>query len=220
MDQAIPAFAVHAEPPKARRREETCVQPDGIDSQDQTDEQLMLAFAAGDADAFSALFQRYKQPLFGFFCRRIPDAAQAEELTQETFIAILRAAARYEPSASFRTWLYAIAFKILNAFRRKAAFRATFLGIKPEDFDPSVPSTAEVQVLMRQAVRKLDPVDREVLLLREFEQLSYAEIAELTLVPLNTVRSRLFRARMALQDLLAPLASSHEKAFTASKEAL
>lgn len=201
------------------------MQPNGIDSRpdqtdEQTDEQLMLAFAAGDPDAFDTLFQRYKQPLFGFFCRRVADAAQAEELTQETFIAILRAAGRYKPSALFRTWLYAIAFKILIAFRRKAAFRATFLGIKPEDFDPSVPSTAEVQVLMRQAVRKLHPVDREVLLLREFEQLSYAEIAELTSVPLNTVRSRLFRARMALQDLLAPQISSHRKAFAVSKETL
>ena len=219
MEEAIPAFALHAERAGDSRREGVRVQPDGIDSHEQTDEQLMLAFAAGDADAFSALFQRYKQPLFGFFCRRVADAAQAEELTQETFIAILRAAARYEPSALFRTWLYAIAFKILNAFRRKAAFRATFLGIKPEDFDPSVPATAEVQVLMRQAVRRLDPVDREVLLLRECEQLSYAEIAELLSVPLNTVRSRLFRARLALQELLsAPQVSSHEKFFAVSKE--
>jgi RNA polymerase sigma-70 factor (ECF subfamily) len=196
------------------------VQAEGMDSQrDATDEQLMLAFAGGDSDAFGALFERYKQPLFGFFCRRVADAAQAEELTQETFVAVVRASGRWQPSALFRTWLYAIAFRILRAFRSKAAFRATFFGIKPEGFDPSVPSSAEVQVLMRQAVRRLDPVDREVLLLREFEQLSYAEIAELTRVPLNTVRSRLFRARMALQDLLSePHGSSHEKDFATSKE--
>jgi RNA polymerase sigma-70 factor, ECF subfamily len=225
MEQAIPAFTLGAKPRSnagsvEAEGSEGRVRAEGIESEpDATDEQLMLAFAGGDSDAFGALFERYKQPLFGFFCRRVADAAQAEELTQETFVAVVRAAGRWQPSALFRTWLYAIAFKILKAFRRKAAFRATFLGIKPEEFEAAVPSTAEVQVLMRQAVRKLDPIDREVLLLREFEQLSYAEIAELTSVPLNTVRSRLFRARMALQDLLStPHGSPHEKTFAASKE--
>ncbi len=92
------------------------------------DEQLMLAFCSGSAEAFSELFSRYKQPLFGFFRRRVTDPAQAEELTQETFLAVLRASLRYEPRALFRTYLYAVGFRILRAHRRKAAFRATFLG--------------------------------------------------------------------------------------------
>src|ERR1700677_3156904 len=91
----------------------------------ESDEQLMTAFSRGSTDAFSELFARYKQPLFGFFWRRVADRAQAEELTQEAFFAVIRGAPRYEPSAQFRTYLYAIALKILRAFRRKAAFRAT-----------------------------------------------------------------------------------------------
>jgi RNA polymerase sigma-70 factor (ECF subfamily) len=179
---------------------------------ESSDEQLMTAFSRGSNDAFSALFMRYKQPLFGFFWRRVADRAQAEELTQEAFVAVIRAAPRYEPSAKFRTYLYAIALKILRAYRRKAAFRATFLGSPAEHLDPSAGSSVVTQLFMREALRNLDGMDREILLLREFEQLSYAEIAELLKLPVNTVRSRLFRARTALRELLS------EKAPTSSRE--
>src|SRR5580704_98413 len=98
-----------------------------------SDEQLMVAFSRGSTDAFGELFSRYKQPMFGFFRRRLRDPAQAEELTQETFLAVLRASSHYEPSATFRTYLYAIGFNVLRAHRRKAAFRAMFHGTQSED---------------------------------------------------------------------------------------
>jgi RNA polymerase sigma-70 factor (ECF subfamily) len=166
----------------------------------RTDEELMLEFCQGSRDAFSELFARYKQPLFGFFRRRLADPAQAEELTQETFLALLRNSLRYEPRALFRTYLYAIGLKIMRAHRRKAALRAMLLGtqIGMRAYEP----TPDTELFLRQAVRKLDAQDREILLLREFEQLSYGEIAQLLKLPVNTVRSRLFRARMALRDLL------------------
>lgn len=160
----------------------------------------MTAFAAGSSEAFTGLFTRYRQPLFGYFWRRVADRAQAEELTQDTFIAVIRAAARYRPGALFRTYLYAIALNLLRANRRKTAFRATFLG--HVDREPSANSGLDMQIQMRDALRQLDEIDRETLLLREFEQLSYAEIAELLHLPVNTVRSRLFRARGALRELL------------------
>jgi RNA polymerase sigma-70 factor (ECF subfamily) len=171
-----------------------------------SDEQLMLAFSKGSADSFSELFKRYKQPIFGFFRRRVFESAHAEELTQETFLALFRAAARYQPRALFRTYLYAIGFKILRSSRRKAAFRATFLGQRASVPDLGKQDATESALWVRRAVEKLDPIDREILLLREFEQLSYAEIADLLELPLNTVRSRLFRARTALRDLLEPSA--------------
>ena len=175
-----------------------------------TDEQLMVAFVRGSTDAFGTLFQRYKQPLFGFFRRRLADPERAEELTQETFLAVLRASSRYEACALFRTYLYAIGFKILRAHRRKATFRAMFHGDQPPGYEPSIENTIHSEVLLRESVGKLDSIDREILMLREFEQLSYAEIAELCSLPLNTVRSRLFRARMALHDLLtAPVPTTH-----------
>jgi len=184
---------------------------------DATDEQLMLAFSRGSTDAFAELFSRYKQPLFGFFRRRVPDPAHAEELTQETFLAILRASSRYEASALFRTYLYAIAFKILRSHRRKAAFRALFLGT--DSTEPSTPNTLDTDLSVRDAIAKLDSNDREILLLREFEQLSYAEIAELLKLPVNTVRSRLFRARTSLHDLLVtPAPASPTTAFATYEE--
>jgi RNA polymerase sigma-70 factor (ECF subfamily) len=169
-----------------------------------SDEQLMLAFSKGSSYAFDELFARYKQPIYGFFRRRVAEPSQAEELTQETFFALLRGAARYEPRALFRTYLYAIGFKILRAHRRKAAFRATFFGQRNSAPDPSKRDATESGLWVRRAVEKLEVMDREILLLREFEQLSYAEIADLLQLPLNTVRSRLFRARTALRNLLEP----------------
>jgi RNA polymerase sigma factor (sigma-70 family) len=195
MQEALPAFVLHSE---ALMPATTNGAPEGP----TTDEQLMLAFARGSTDAFAELFSRYKQPLFGFFRRRLADPTHAEELTQETFLAILRASSRYEPSALFRTYLYAIGFKILHAHRRKAAFRAMFHG-DSEAREPATRNTLDTDIWLRDAVGKLDRTEREILLLREFEQLSYAEIAELLRLPINTVRSRLFRARTALRDLLA-----------------
>lgn len=193
--------------------------PDTSDSEKPaSDEQLMLAFCCGSKEAFSELFSRYKQPLFGFFRRRVADPEQAEELTQETFLAVLRASSRYEPSALFRTYLYAIGLRILRAHRRKAAFRATFLGVEAGSRDPVLETTTHMEVLLRQAVGKLEKLDREILLLREFEQLSYAEIADVLRLPVNTVRSRLFRARVALRDLLAAPVSKPASELTPSEE--
>lgn len=166
-----------------------------------SDEQLMAAFSQGATAAFDELFLRYKQPVFGFFRRRVLDVAQAEELTQETFLAVLRAASRYKPSATFRTYLYAIGFNVLRAYRRKAAFRAMFSG--KDDHEPVARNSLDEEIVLRDAVSRLERVDREILLLREFEQLSYAEIAEVLGLPLNTVRSRLFRARVALREMLS-----------------
>jgi RNA polymerase sigma-70 factor, ECF subfamily len=173
------------------------------DATDQvTDERLMLAFAHGSPDAFTELFRRYRQPIYAFFCRRLSDPIQAEELGQEVFLALLRSAKRYEPRALFRTYLYAIALKILRAHRRKIIFRAAFFAAPATSGDPSKQDSTEAALVIRRAVAKLDAIDREVLLLREFEQLSYAEIADLLQLPINTVRSRLFRARTALRALL------------------
>jgi RNA polymerase sigma-70 factor (ECF subfamily) len=169
------------------------------------DERLMLDFTLGSADAFNELFRRYQQPIYGFFRRRVADPAHAEELAQETWIAVLRATSRYQPRALFRTYLYAVAFKILRAHRRKTAFRALFLGRPNEPIpDPAKPDPTESGLWVRRAVAKLESTNREILLLREFEQLSYAEIADVLRLPLNTVRSRLFRARSALRGLLDP----------------
>ena len=210
MQDALPAFVLNSETLPRKTMSETPASPGNASAQAESqppevsDERLMLAFAHGSAEAFTELFHRYKQPVYSFFCRRISDPANAEELTQETFFALLRAASRYQPRALFRTYLYAIGFKILRAHRRKAAFRAAFLGHRNSTADPGKQDATEAGLWVRRAVEKLEPVDREIVMLREFEQLSYTEIADLMQLPLNTVRSRLFRARTALRELLDP----------------
>jgi RNA polymerase sigma factor (sigma-70 family) len=181
----------------------------------ETDEQLMAAFARGSTDAFSTLFARYRQPMFGFFWRRIADRPEAEELTQETFLALFKAQGRYEATASFRTYLYAIAIRILRAHRRKATFRAMFLGALPLDQEPETRTEIDSEITLREAVGKLDRAAREILMLREYEELSYVEIAALLHIPVNTVRSRLFRARTVLREMLAtPAAGAGQREFS------
>jgi len=164
-----------------------------------SDEHLMLEFQQGSRDAFAELFERYRDPVYGFFRRRLRDSARAEELAQETFLAVLRGVDRYEPRASFRTYLYSIAFKQISGEWRRAKREAQPPGSEPETRE----DPGEV-LWLRRAVEQLDGDHREVLLLREYEQLSYVEIAALLRLPVNTVRSRLFRARMDLKALLSP----------------
>src|ERR1022692_2322546 len=84
-----------------------------------SDEALMLEFQGGSREAFEELFARYREPLFGFFRRRLESKERADDLTQETFLAVIRATSRYQPRALVRTYLYGIALKLLAAERRR-----------------------------------------------------------------------------------------------------
>ncbi len=166
-----------------------------------SDEALMLEFQRGSREAFKELFARYRGPLYGFFRRRLENHARAEELAQETFLAVIRASARYEPRSLVRTYLYGIALKLLAADRRKQPKDESPVDSGKE---PVVEDSSDSALWVRQALEKLEASEREILMLREYEQLSYVEISELLRVPVNTVRSRLFRSRMALKDFLQP----------------
>jgi RNA polymerase sigma-70 factor (ECF subfamily) len=167
----------------------------------EADEVLMAACRDGapHADAaFAQLFERHRAAIWGYFRRRVVDAARAEDLMQDTFVIALRNAPRYEPRAPFRAYLFGIAHHLLLEERRR----------RPAGSDDGLANIAtpaadlDAVLRVRQALSALDAMDREVLMLREFDALSYAEIAELLSVPLNTVRSRLFRARLALREQL------------------
>ena len=112
---------------------------------------------------------------------------------------LLKAAGRYEARGTFRSYLFGVAFRVLSDARRSD---------KPDRAielvdDPAAPTADPDDVLwVRQALLELDPIDRDVLMLREYEQLSYDDIAAVLEVPVNTVRSRLFRARAALRERL------------------
>jgi RNA polymerase sigma-70 factor (ECF subfamily) len=163
-----------------------------------SDEQLMLDFRAGRTEAFDELFQRYRNPIYAFFRRRLSNTNRAEDLTQEAFIVVLRGTELYEPRAKFRTYLYAIALKLLWSERRRELREPRSMDALAE---PRSGGDSNAGIWIREALSGLDTDHREVLMLREYEQLSYQEIAELLSIPVNTVRSRLFRARGELKAL-------------------
>ena len=165
-----------------------------------SDEDLIADVKRGSRTAFETLFERYRDPVWRFFGRRTSDPARAEELAQDTFVAVLDGAKRYDGRGSFRSYLFGVAYNVLLADRRKAAFRAT----TPIETEPIDPQTADpdAAIWVRHALATLEDDDREILMLREYEQLSYQEIADIRQAPLNTIRSQLFRARAALRAAL------------------
>jgi len=168
----------------------------------QTDDELMAAFQAGDRQAFETLFERFRAPVWAYFRRRGVQADRAEELTHDVFVAVLQAARRYEARGAFRSYLFGVAFRVLGAARRatRQTGGETSVTAAPEPAGPG--ADRETVLWVRQALAALDEDDREVLMLREYEQLRYDEAAAVLGVPINTVRSRLFRARMALRRRL------------------
>ena len=167
----------------------------------KTDEELLLDFQRGAPGALEELFERYRDPLFGFFVRRIGSRSRAEDLTQDTFMAVMKNVRRYEPRSLVRTYLFGIALNLVAAERRRLARQTG-----EQSSEASARSEATEQVLwIRQSLSRLDATEREILMLREYEQLSYEEIAMVLRLPLNTVRSKLFRARSALRRTLEPL---------------
>ncbi len=165
-----------------------------------SDEELIAEIRQGSRAAFEMLFERYRGPVWQFFRRRTSSPDVAEELAQDTFVAILEGAGRYARRGVFRSYLFGIAYNVLLADRRKAVHRTTGpLDIEPIDLEPFDPDPG---IWVRDALATLDEDGREILMLREYEQLSYQEIADVRGTPLNTVRTHLFRARMALKAAL------------------
>jgi RNA polymerase sigma-70 factor (ECF subfamily) len=164
----------------------------------RSDEELMQAFKRGEALAFRELFDRYKNPIYGFVRRRVNDPGRAEEITQDVFLALVQQQKNYEVRASFRTFLYRIALNRVVSERRKMA--------EAPAPDPEVAVGTDISVVqqVREALARLEPEQREIVMLREYQGLSYQEIAQVLNVPVGTVRSRLFRAKLALRELLAP----------------
>jgi RNA polymerase sigma-70 factor (ECF subfamily) len=178
----------------------------------------MARFQAGDARAFEVLVSRHRTPVFSFLIRLVGERARAEDLLQETFLRVVRAATGWEERARFSTWLYGIARNLAIDESRRAAFRRTepldrsapgddpLLARVPSE-DPPPDRAAEAALLrprLEAALASLPAEQREVFLLREQAGLPFREIAAVTGTPENTVKSRM---RYALEGLRAALAS-------------
>jgi RNA polymerase sigma-70 factor (ECF subfamily) len=165
------------------------------------DPELVTA-AAEDLDAFAEIVRRHQDFVFGAALRVTRDPVIAEDLAQETFVRAYRGLGSFRGDAQVRSWLYRIATNLaLNAVQRRREYPAETL---PESAQQSGPAheleLGELRAELRQAIESLPEDLRGPLVLREYHELSYQEIAAATGLPLNTVRTRILRARRALRD--------------------
>ncbi len=185
------------------------------------DERLMLAYKAGDVRAFEQLVRRHRGAVFNFLLRLSGNNRQrAEDLLQETWLKVVRSAGTYEARAKFTTWVYTIARNLcMDALRKDSYRKADSLDATAGDAEDErtlgerVPSpdagpdraAAEcaARSVLERALAKLPPEQREVFLLREYHGVQFKEIAEVTGVPENTVKSRMRYALEALRRHLA-----------------
>ncbi len=182
----------------------------------------MLAFKAGDARAFEQLARRHRGAVFNFLLRLSGQRQRAEDLLQETWLKVVRGAATYEARAKFTTWVYTIARNLcMDALRKESYRRAESLEAKDPVADDArslaerIPSgesapdraahNAAIRPLIGRALAKLPAEQREVFLLREYHGVQFKEIAVVTGVSENTVKSRMRYALEALRRHLEEL---------------
>ena len=183
-----------------------------------SDEELMLAYAAGDASAFDALYARHKGGVYRYLARQCRQAGIADELFQDVWMNLIRARASYAPTAKFTTWLYRLAHnRMIDHFR--ASGHLTLVSSDDEAHEDAVialpaarasepeprAQNRELGERLRAAVAALPPAQREAFLLQQEGELSLAEIAALTGVGMETVKSRLRYAVSKLRSELADL---------------
>ncbi|MFQ5663510.1 MAG: RNA polymerase sigma factor [Terriglobia bacterium] len=187
-----------------------------------SDQEWMLRLQAGDDDAFNYLVGKYRSPLIHFLYRMVHEAALAEELAQEVFLRVYRARQRYRPRARFTTWLFRIAANVaLNALRDGRVRRARETPLESGSADPAqsrlvqladpAPNVeqgmleAERREQIRQAVEALPEKQRLAVLLHKYQEMDYAEIADILDCSESALKSLLFRAYETLRVKLRPL---------------
>lgn len=183
--------------------------------QELDDRELMMSLKNGDVDSLEQLHRRHRTNVQRLIRRITGDAAVAEELSQEVFLRVYQARARYEPTASFSTWLYRIAFnrslnwlRSQNQYRNTTSFDAQSASFRRIE-EPS--ATPERKLLdqehierIRQVINSLPARQRQALILHKYEGLDYAQIAERMNTTVPAIKSLLFRTYLSLQELLKP----------------
>ena len=171
---------------------------------------LISKFRAGDQKSFTVIHEKYCRRLYGYCYRLLLDELIAEDVVQDTFIKAFETLSSLEKPDQFYAWLFTIARNKVYGFLRnnRTNGRAHITGDEGDVWDPESPHTLLVQKETSQIVvemmNQLKPEYREVLILRQYDKLSYAEIAAITCNTVSSVESRLFKARKALATKLGP----------------
>lgn len=171
------------------------------------DGKMVQRVARGDRQALAELYARYQRPLFQYLLQLTPDYGLAEEMLQDTLVAVWKSAHSFEGRSSVLTWLIGIARRQAhNTLRRhKLPFvdGSELLGLPASDPEPEEFTLASIERdELVAAFRQLAPMHREILALTFVQELSYQETAQVLGVPLGTVKSRLSNAKKSLRTLL------------------
>ena len=172
---------------------------------DLSDEALMLRVARDDFGAFDQLYTKFKVPLFRFVLRSVSERALAEDLAQDVWIKVIDARQRYSPSASFKTYLFSIAHnRVIDHYRRRQSLPLSAVGVEPSTQDQAGTEVDAEQAkrAVRAAIAELSLDQRSTLLLRVHGDFSLNEIASMTGVRRETVKSRLRYAMNKLRKVL------------------
>jgi RNA polymerase sigma-70 factor (ECF subfamily) len=184
-----------------------------------SDEDLMRRYLGGDVRAFDLLVQRHGTPLYNFILRSVGNPATAEDLVQDVFVRVVKNAQSFEERSRFSTWVYTIARNAcVDAARRQSHRRHPSLDQPKGAGDertlgetlpsPSAGSAsqlmdAQFSASLETALASLPDEQREVFVMRQFQNLQFKEIADITHTPVNTVKSRMRYALEALRLHLA-----------------
>lgn len=185
------------------------------------DHDLVLRVQQGDKSAFDLLVIKYQHRIVHLVNRYVKDSSEAQDVAQDTFIKAYRALGDFRGDSAFYTWLYRIAINtaknyLLSRSRRHIDYEIDVQDaeqvenaaqLKDMDTPDNLLMNEQIVKVIKLAIEKLPEEMRIAITLREFEGMSYEEIAEAMDCPIGTVRSRIFRAREAIDEKLKPLLS-------------
>ena len=179
-----------------------------------SDEILIKRFQDGDINAYNEIVHRYKDRLYNFIYRFLNDMDRSEDLVQDTLIKLYTHKNSYQEIAKFSTWLYTIAANLarteLRKLKRRKTFSITELSfddrefiISSSDSDPSKEHLSQnLEKNIQNALSELPDDFKTIIILRDIQELSYDDISKIVELPLGTVKSRINRGRLKLQQLL------------------
>ncbi|MBN2090583.1 sigma-70 family RNA polymerase sigma factor [candidate division KSB1 bacterium] len=183
----------------------------------ESDSVLIARFVSGNTKAFETLMNPYRQRLYSYLCRMVGDAETARDLFQDVMVNVLKALPKYQEQQKFSSWLFSIAHNLATNYLQKQR-RLSSMMTDDSDFDTSfellnlqaddalspeeILKNKELGMILRKAIEMLPVDQKQVLLLREYSELSFKEIAQMMDCPLNTVLGRMRYALLNLRKIV------------------